>query len=141
MKNLLLTLFAVILLASCSKDTALLNDVNLSEDVQLSNLSVAAVYASSSITTGTTTAATQENQACGANYVENTEVALFYEQEGITLESNTASANYHANTGSGVAYFNDLKPGNYTVMAINEMGSKFKIQTVTVGSNDVTIEF
>ena len=135
MKNLLIAVFAIFMLASCSKESALISEISTLEKPVSSNLSVAAVYA------GTATSTTTEAQTCGANYVENTEVALFFEQDNVTAETDMASAAYVGNTGNGIAYFTDLKPGNYTVLAVNDMGSKVKISKVKIGSNDVSIEF
>lgn len=136
MKSLLIAVLSIFVLASCSKETPLVSNIEVPERVVTTNLSVAAIYANSSSST-----AVENSHACGSNYVENTEVALFFEQENVTTSTDFASATYVGNTGSGVAYFTDLEPGKYTVMAMNEMGVKVKISSVTVGNNDVSIDF
>ena len=131
MKNITFLALAIFLFASCSKDASLITVEG--EVAALSNVNVSAIMTGSNVT--------EAGHACEPNLIVNTTVGLFYEKEGITGDTNMSNADYTLVSGTGSAYFHNIKPGKYSILAINEMGSKVKTRMMDAGSNDVVIEF
>ncbi len=132
MKYLYLFVTIICLSVSCTKETPLIEE-DPGIAIALSNLSVSAILAGSSTN--------EAGHACEPNLVTNTDVALFYDKEGITGDSDMNNADYKINAGTGSAYFHNIKPGSYSILAKNHLGAKVKVKILVTGSNDLMIEF
>lgn len=145
MKNLLLVLVAFFLVASCSKESIIL-DIESPQviDNGLANISVRAIYAGTNIpaTTSPESNNSDSNYSCnGSSGIVNTTIGLFYKTDNIAADVDIADADFSIFSANGNAYFREMEPGSYTVVVQNEMGNAMVVEIIEIGPNDVTIEF
>ena len=145
MKNLLLVLVTLFLVASCSKESMILDIPSPQiSDSGLANISVRAIYAGTNIpaTTNSDSNTSEPSHTCsGSNTIVNATIGLFYKVDNIAADVDMSDADFSIFSVDGNAYFREMEPGSYSVVVQNEEGNAMVVEMIEIGPNDVTIEF
>ena len=145
MKNLLLVLVTFFLVASCSKESMILDIPSPQITYNgLANISVRAIYSGSNVpaTTNSTSNPSDASHTCsGSSSIVNATIGLFYKADNITADVDMANADFSIFSVDGNAYFREMEPGSYSVVVQNEEGNAMVVEVIEIGPNDVTIEF
>jgi hypothetical protein len=133
MKNILFLFFAVLSFSFCSKDSGFIEEEPIIEVQKMANLSVSAILAGSATTEHT-------GSACEPLGIPDTDIAVFFDKD-VAVGTDMSSADYYTKSGTGSAFFHNIKPGKYTVIAKNNMGEAKALRMIEIGTNDVVLEF
>ena len=128
-QNIAVVLLLGLSLFSCQKE--LLEEATIRYEAEpIANL----------VTTASEISHNASEAACNPFGISKTTFALFYNTQ-VDANVELSSADYLIYSPNGIAYFSDIEPGNYFVVAKNEKGVRVNSKQVKFGTNEITLEF